>query len=194
VPQDGFSGHLKPQPALDAQPANQAQRELRDALGSFATGVCIVTARAADGRSIGLTCNSFSSISLDPPLVLWSLSRRSGILADFLQARHFVVNVLSAAQEPLSRRFADRLDRFSDVPCADGACGAPLIAGACAHFECSAEHVWDGGDHVIFVGRVIRHSHNGAEPLLYHRRQYRTLADARPAQSISAIRRKDAAR
>jgi len=194
VPQDGFSGHLKPQPALDSQPANAAQRELRDALGSFATGVCIVTARAGNGRNIGLTCNSFTSVSLDPPLVLWSLSRRSGILVDFMEARHFVVNVLSANQESLSRRFASHLDRFSEVPCVDSACGAPLIAGACAHFECSAEHVWDGGDHVIFVGRVIHHSHSDAEPLLYHRRQYRALADTRPAQSAPSIRRKDAAR
>jgi flavin reductase (DIM6/NTAB) family NADH-FMN oxidoreductase RutF len=185
---------LKPQPALDSQPANAAQRELRDALGSFATGVCIVTARAADGRHIGLTCNSFSSVSLDPPLVLWSLSRRSGILVDFMAARHFVVNVLSSAQESLARRFADRLDRFSEVACVDGACGAPLIAGACAHFECSAERVWDGGDHVIFVGRVMHHSHSDAEPLLYHRRRYRTLADEPVAQSVPPARRRDAAR
>lgn len=145
-------------------------REFRAALGMFATGVTIVTARAADGRLVGLTANSFNSVSLAPPLVLWSLAHAAASMTALSAGSHYAINVLAADQQALAERFAARgIDRWAGVAHAPGANGAPLLAGAAATFECFNRSRYDEGDHVIFVGQVERCSHRvGASPLLYH--------------------------
>jgi flavin reductase (DIM6/NTAB) family NADH-FMN oxidoreductase RutF len=136
----------------------------------FATGVTIVTARAANGRLVGLTANSFNSVSLHPPLVLWSLSRAAGSLIAFSTGSHYAINILAADQKELAERFAAKgADRWAGVSFSDGTGGAPLLSGAAATFECFNRSRYDEGDHVIFVGEVERCSHRaGASPLLFH--------------------------
>ena len=143
------SGHATPSPqAFDA-------RQFRDTLAQFATGVTIICARAADGRLVGFTANSFNSVSLDPPLILWSLERRSASLATFEACERYTVNVLSAAQAELARRFSrPHADRFSGVPYRMGWADAPLIAGCIAWFECHHHSRHQAGDHVVFIGEV----------------------------------------
>lgn len=144
--------------------------DLRAALGQFATGVTIVTACDPEGRLVGLTANSFNSVSLSPPLVLWSLARQSSSMAGFLAAHHYAINVLAADQRPLAERFARRgIDRFEGAPWRPGLTGAPVIEGAVAVFECSHRKQYDEGDHVIFVGQVAHCSRRvGAAPLVFH--------------------------
>jgi len=136
----------------------------------FATGVTVVTARSADGRLVGLTANSFNSVSLDPPLVLWSLALASASLPAFATGAHYAINVLAADQVALAERFAARgVDRWAGVVHRPGLSGAPLLAGAAATFECVSRSRYEEGDHVIFVGEVERCDHRaGASPLLYH--------------------------
>lgn len=144
--------------------------EFRAALGMFATGVTIVTTCSPEGALVGLTANSFNSVSLDPPLVLWSLSRRSMSMDTFRAGSHYAINVLAAEQHALALRFGTpQDDRWQDVPWRPGAAGAPLIDGAVAHFECFNKSRYEEGDHVIFVGQVERCAHRaGASPLLFH--------------------------
>jgi flavin reductase (DIM6/NTAB) family NADH-FMN oxidoreductase RutF len=151
-------------------PPSFSPDEFRQALGMFATGVTIVTARAADGTFVGLTANSFNSVSLSPPLVLWSLARSAGSMAAFSAGSHYAINILSADQQDLARQFAARSgDKFSGVDFALGACGAPLLQGAAASFECFNRSRYEEGDHVIFVGEVESCTHRtGASPLLFH--------------------------
>jgi flavin reductase (DIM6/NTAB) family NADH-FMN oxidoreductase RutF len=153
-------------------------RDLRSTLGSFATGVTVITARAPGGEPIGLTISSFNSVSLDPPLILWSLSLSSPNLEAFRSASHYAVNVLAAEQQWLSNRFAARgNDRFADLPQRPGLGGAPLIEGCCAWFECANEAQYPGGDHLIFVGHVERFAQGDApSPLIFHNAGYRRLA------------------
>lgn len=153
-----------------ALPPSFSPDEFRQALGMFATGVTIVTARAADGTFVGLTANSFNSVSLSPPLVLWSLARSAGSMAAFSAGSHYAINILSADQQDLARQFAARSgDKFSGVDFALGACGAPLLQGAAASFECFNRSRYEEGDHVIFVGEVESCTHRtGASPLLFH--------------------------
>ena len=153
-----------------AHPAPPSTRDFRDALGMFATGVTIVTARAADGGLVGLTANSFNSVSLSPPLVLWSLARAAGSMAAFSNGRHYAINVLAADQQALAERFAARdTDRWAGVGFSLGGSGAPLLDGAAASFECFNRSQYAEGDHVIFVGEVERCSHRtDASPLLFH--------------------------
>jgi len=152
-------------------------REFRDTLGSFATGVTVVTALAPNGEWMGLTVSSFNSVSLDPPLILWSLSAASPNLEAFRSATRYAVNVLSADQQEISNRFAARSgDRFAGVPVREGLGGVPLIEGSCAAFECVNETQYPGGDHVIFVGRVERYLQGEAKlPLIFHGGRYREL-------------------
>ena len=151
------------------QPAFSAQ-EFRAALGMFATGVTIVSARSADGALVGLTANSFNSVSLDPPLVAWSLGLRSLSLHAFRRGSHYAINVLAAEQQELALRFAAPVgDRWAGVAWHPGVAGAPLIEGAVAHFECSNRSRHDEGDHVLFIGQVEHCAHRpGAAPLLFH--------------------------
>ena len=148
-------------------------RALRNALGTFATGVTIVTTTSAEGTPIGLTCNSFSSVSLSPPLVLWSLSLRSPNLSNFLQAPHFAVNILAAGQAGVAQRFAQSLaNKFDGVGYRSGACGVPLIDGAAAQLECSTETRYYSGDHVIFIGHVLHYACSDAVPLVFCKGRY----------------------
>ena len=143
--------------------------ELRAALGQFATGVAVVTTRGLNGRSVGLTINSFSSVSLEPPLVLWSLSQRSSSLADFSAARTVAIHVLSADQEMLARRFAGSCaDRFSGLARSIGPNGVPLLEDSVARFICTPHDRHEAGDHVIFVVRVEHFKRLGGAPLIFH--------------------------
>ena len=153
-----------------ARPPDFSSREFRASLGMFATGVFIVTARTASGELVGLTANSFNSVSLDPPLVLWSLSRAAGSMAAFSNGMHYAINVLTAEQQALAEQFAARGgDRWAGVAFSEGVSGAPLLAGAAATFECFNRSQYAEGDHVIFVGEVERCAHRAdASPLLYH--------------------------
>ena len=147
--------------------------EFRRALGSFATGVTIITTRDADGNNVGLTANSFNSVSLDPPLVLWSLAQSSGSLPAFRQATHWAVHVLAADQEPLSTRFAKRgVDKFAGLACEPGIGGIPLLRGCTARFECKTAFQYEGGDHVIFVGQVLNFTRAESAPLVFHSGRY----------------------
>jgi len=129
----------------------------RRALGQFATGVTVITTRAPNGQPIGFTASSFNSVSLNPPLVLWSLATRSASMPVFRTNSHYVVNVLAASQLELCKRFASvKGDRFEGVSHAAGDTGMPVIEGALAWFECHNRSRYDEGDHVIFVGEVER--------------------------------------
>ena len=148
-------------------------RDLRNALSTFATGVSIVTTLDRRGAPIGLTCNSFSSVSLSPPLVLWSLSLRSPNLSNFLQAPAFAINILAADQLPLARRFSrPHANKFGDVPFAQGAEGVPLLSLAAAHLECRNETRYYSGDHVIFIGHVLHYAWRDCPPLVFWRGRY----------------------
>jgi flavin reductase (DIM6/NTAB) family NADH-FMN oxidoreductase RutF len=163
-------------PPRQAQPPSFSAQEFRAALGMFATGVTIVTARTAEGVVIGLTANSFNSVSLTPPLVLWSLSRAAASLPVFSGNSHYAINVLAADQKTLAERFASRgADRWSGVTFDEGTGGAPLLHGAAATFECFNRSRYEEGDHVIFVGEVERCTRRlGASPLLFHGGRYYT--------------------
>lgn len=152
-------------------------RAFREALGSFATGVTVVTSVGADGRLLGLTASSFNSVSLEPPLVLFSLDRGAYSLADFQRSGHFAVNVLSEEQEGLSVTFAKALaDKWDGVRFEVWETGSPILTDALASFECRTRYNYDGGDHVIFVGEVVRmRANRGGRPLLYFRGDYGRL-------------------
>lgn len=155
-------------------------RALRDALGRYATGVAVVAARAVDGQPVGLTINSFAAVSLEPPLVLWSLDNRSGHLNDFVAASHHAITVLAADQEDVSQRFATwPVDRFAGLKWRAGAGGAPVIDRGCSVFEVENERQIPGGDHTIFIGRVVQVSETSErDPLLFYGGRYRGLAPA----------------
>ena len=155
-------------------------RALRNALGRFATGVCIVTTRAASGEPVGMTVNSFSSVSLDPPLVLFSIARTCYSHAEWLAAEHYAVNVLTVDQMELSTRFARPLvDKWAGLAVERGTADLPLLPGALARFQCRAEHRYEGGDHVILVGRVLAFDapRPGSAPLLFYEGRYRELGE-----------------
>jgi 3-hydroxy-9,10-secoandrosta-1,3,5(10)-triene-9,17-dione monooxygenase reductase component len=146
---------------------------LRNALGTFVTGVTVVTTRADDGTDVGLTANSFNSVSLDPPLVLWSLAKASASLFAFANASHFVVHILAADQQPISDRFAKKgTDKFEDLAVDRGEDSVPLLRGCAARFHCRSTFQYDGGDHVIFVGEVVALDHEDVAPLAFHRGRY----------------------
>jgi flavin reductase (DIM6/NTAB) family NADH-FMN oxidoreductase RutF len=160
-------------------------QELRNAFGCFATGITVVTAFDETGRAVGVTANSFSSLSLDPPLVLWCIGRQSATFDIFRVADRFVVSVLDADAVGVSRRFAMKGEHF--VAADEGiatALGPPAFADALAVFECETQARYEGGDHVILVGRVGRYSHAAdraggqAKPLVYYRGRYCTVTDS----------------
>jgi len=161
---------LSPTPLRQASRPGFSSQEFRASLGMFATGVTIVTARTPAGVLVGLTANSFNSVSLTPPLVLWSLAQAASSMAAFSTGSHYAINILAADQKALAERFASRReDRWTDVAFTEGACGAPLLDGAAATFECFNRSRYEEGDHVIFVGEVEHCSHrDGVSPLLYH--------------------------
>lgn len=148
----------------------------RNALGSFVTGVTIVTARDPAGAPVGLTANSFNSVSLDPPMVLWSLALSSNSLPAFRDATAWAVHILAADQQVMSDRFArSGADKFDGLEPGNGPEGAPLIAGCAARFGCRARYEYEGGDHAIFLGEVVDFAQTSAEPLVYHSGGYGRL-------------------
>lgn len=148
-------------------------KAFRRALGNFATGVTVMTATDRDGNRVGVTANSFNSVSLDPALILWSIDRRSGSKEVFLNATHFAVNVLAVDQINISNNFARPAeDRFAGIEFKEGAGGSVLLPNCAASFECELHETLDGGDHVILVGKVVGFSDNGKPPLLYHQGAY----------------------
>jgi flavin reductase (DIM6/NTAB) family NADH-FMN oxidoreductase RutF len=167
---------------FDTRPACD-QRAFRDALGCFATGVTIIAATAPDGTPVGMTANSFSSVSLQPPLILFSIRRAAHSLAAFQSASRFAVNVLAAAQMALSDRFATPgAEKWGGVDYELGEGGSILITGSLASFECAPHKTVDGGDHIIFIARVLRFRRAfEGDPLLYYRSAYRGLAPSRGA-------------
>lgn len=160
--------------------------EFRKALGAFATGVTIITARAADGTPLGMTVNSFNSVSLNPPLVLWSLANSSLSFDAFCKAEHWAVHVLAADQEDLSGRFARRgEDKFKGLELDTGVGGIPLLKGCSARFQCRTASQYQGGDHVIFIGEVLAFDRDETAPLVFHGGKYahatrRDPTDAKP--------------
>jgi flavin reductase (DIM6/NTAB) family NADH-FMN oxidoreductase RutF len=154
------------------------QRAFRTALSQFATGVAVVTARGPSGSAIGLTMSSFNSVSLEPPLVLFSVDRRANSLPAMLAADGYAVNLLGRSQETLSNQFARALgDKWASVEHTLGHAQAPLLKGAIAHFECEPYAHHDGGDHVIFIGQVLRFSSNLEDtPLIFCRGKYHGLS------------------
>ena len=147
--------------------------QFRQALGNFATGVTIITTRAPSGEPVGLTVNSFNSVSLDPPLVLWSLAENALSLSIFQEAEHWAVHVLSSTQQELSNLFASRgEDKFSGIDLEEGVGGIPLIKNCTARFQCKTASQYEGGDHVIFVGEVVQFDRSEAAPLVFHGGRY----------------------
>ena len=154
------------------------QREFRNCLGAFPTGVTVITAIGPRGEPVGNTVSSFNSVSLDPPLILWSLGRHVYSLKAYLSTDLFAVNVLREGQEDLSTRFAKALgDKWADIDYETWETGCPVLPGALAVFECRTAHTYVGGDHVIFVGEVINAVHDAqGKPLVFHRGRYSTIA------------------
>ena len=152
-------------------------RELRDALGQFATGVCVITAQSDSQQFMGMTANSFSSVSLDPPLVLWNLQNNSDVYDVFSAPRYFAINILSNEQQSLSNQYAKKgQHELAEEHYRLGKYGAPILRDALVNFECELENTHEGGDHLIIVGRVRdMHQRPGGEPLLFFSGGYREL-------------------
>lgn len=148
-------------------------QRFRQALGCFPTGVTVITTRAADGSDVGVTANSFNSVSLDPPMVLWSIGKSSTSIAAFLGASHFAVHVLALDQEALARRFATRgIDRFAGLSLARGLGEVALLDDCAARFQCRTAFQYQGGDHVILVGEVLAFEGSTREPLVFKSGRY----------------------
>lgn len=152
-------------------------RDFRGALGQFATGVTVVTTLGVDGRKVGMTANSFTSVSMEPPLVLWCPSKRAPSLADFEESTHFAINILASDQHVLSRQFATpSADKFAGAETSEGIAGIPLLDGAVATFQCRTVSRHDAGDHVIYVGEVEKYENAGGDPLVFHAGKYHATA------------------
>lgn len=149
------------------------QRQFRDALGTFTTGVTIITTRNNDGTLVGITVNSFNSVSLDPPLVLWSLSKVSHSLSVFEATSHWAVHILSHDQDTLATHFSQRgYDKFAGLKIEAGMHDIPLLTGCTTRMQCKTTYRYDGGDHVIIVGEVMQFDHSDIAPLVYQRGNY----------------------
>jgi len=165
--------------ASASEPRPVQFQDLRNALGMFATGVTIVTTGSATDDPVGVTANSFSSMSLDPPLVVWGISRSARSFKRFHSAPHWAVHVLSVEQESLARRFATQgADKFAGLPLTAGIGGVPLLEGCCARFECSAAAAHDAGDHVILVGAIERFSRSNIAPLVFRGGKFAITLDS----------------
>ncbi len=151
--------------------------KFRNALGQFATGVCVITAKTTDGTAFGITVNSFASVSLEPPLVLWSLRNDSECYVDFESAKYYTINILEAGQTALSNQYSKKNQHLlQGDQYRIGKSGAPVLRGVLTSFECESWQRYDGGDHVILVGRVIEMDVSpGDQPLIFHSGAYREL-------------------
>ncbi len=153
-------------------------RELRNVFGVFATGVTIITTNDVNGKPFGLTANSYTSLSLDPPLVLVCVDKKVDCYACFEQSRVFAVNFLAEDQEQLSTRFATKgIEKFEGVPIRQGSIGVPLLEGAIGFIECKLVNGYEGGDHTIYVGEVQAASASGERPLLFFKGKYKKLPE-----------------
>lgn len=163
--------------------------EFRKTLGTFATGVTIITTRARDGTPVGLTVNSFNSVSLEPPMVLWSLAKQSGSLPVFEVAEYWAVHILSAGQEDLAKKFArSGEDKFAGLTIEDGAWKTPLLTGCAARLQCKTSFRYEGGDHIILVGEVEYFEHSDLPPLVFHGGKY-AVAVEKAGNSVQTVRR-----
>ena len=159
--------------------------EFRQALGSFATGVTVITAIGEDNNPVGVTVSSFNSVSLDPPLVLWSLAKNAMSLPVFEKSGHFCVHVLTAAQQDISNKFASRGgDKFDGVEWTPGEAGLPLLDKYAARFQCKTTYQYEGGDHIIFVGEVVEYQSTDDAPLVFHSGRY-ALAKAQDSKELA---------
>ena len=170
-----------PLPQPDPAGADFGEREFRDALSEFATGVTIIATREADSRGApcyaGFTANSFNSVSLAPPLVVWSLGNDARTLAAFECCERYAISVLAQDQVEVARRFSrPHADRFAGVPYTLGWSDAPLIEGAVAWFECRHHSRQIAGDHVLFIGEVVRCGRRHGAGLVFHHARFRTTA------------------
>jgi len=157
-------------------------RSLRRMLGSFATGVTIVTTRSAEGIAVGMTASSFNTVSLDPALVLWSVARSSSCCALFEQAEHWAIHVLTDEQRAISDRFASSApDRFDGLRVTSGVGDLPLLDHCLGVLQCERYAAYDGGDHVILVGRVLAFQQRDGAPLVFHGGRYARLSVEQPA-------------
>lgn len=175
-------GWYSPRPMADDEVLREYRtgsdpRTLRDALGCFATGVTVVTCFDQDEQPFGITANSFTSVSLDPPLLLVCIHKHAACAAALAEAQHFAINVLQTAQQPASIRFSTRAeDRFGVNDWSRGEFGTPVLQESLGAFECERFAIYDGGDHDILVGQVVKASFNTElDPLLYFRGRYRRL-------------------
>lgn len=155
------------------------RNELRRVMGHFATGVTIITTVSKSGQSFGLTANAFTSVSLDPPLLLISVDKKAESYPCFEESKVFTVNILSDSQEALSRKFAvSGGNKFEGVAYSMGANGAPIILGTVGYIECRLYATYDGGDHTLYLGEIQQaETHEGSKPLLFYRGGYRGLSD-----------------
>lgn len=170
-----MSGPATPPLARTFQPEADP-RAFRDALGEFATGVTVITMRTEDGQMVGITANSFASVSLDPALVLWSPAKSSRRHDVFAQAAHFAIHVLGADQGDVASGFVREANAFGDLTWVDNAHRVPLIEGCVARFECTQFQVVDAGDHTIILGQVTACAHQPGAPLVFHQGQFGGLA------------------
>jgi flavin reductase (DIM6/NTAB) family NADH-FMN oxidoreductase RutF len=160
---------------------NVERRNFRNALGHYPTGITVVTALTDNGTRIGLTVNSFTSVSLHPPLILFAVALRAASAPVFQRGVRFAVNLLAAHQTDLAQNFArSHPDKFAGIDCVDGQGGVPLLPDCSGWLECLVHDVHPSGDHLLIVGRVDRFGHyEEAEPLLYHRGQYKVFGATR---------------
>ncbi|KKX33109.1 flavin reductase family protein [Rhizobium sp. LC145] len=158
-------------------PDASTTRTFRNALGTFTTGVTVVTARTPEGP-VGMTVNSFTSVSLDPPLVLWSAAKTSSRHSVYIDATHFAVHVLSAEQDGLSALFTRSGGGFDGLLWDENCEGVPVIQGTLARFECERSSLLDAGDHTLIVGRVLRAAHREGDPLCFSRGRFGRFASA----------------
>lgn len=152
------------------------QQEFRNALGGFATGITVITTLGKNGQKVGMTANSFNSVSLTPPLILWSIGKNTNCFEDFMAAEAFAVHVLAEDQQDLSNLFATTgIDRFADLECSEGLSGVPILPHYSVCFQCKMAKQYDGGDHIIMTGEVVQFDDNGLQPLVFYRGNYHNL-------------------
>ena len=152
------------------------QQEFRNALGGFATGITVITTLGKNGQKVGMTANSFNSVSLTPPLILWSIGKNTNCFEDFMAAEAFAVHVLAEDQQDLSNLFATSgIDRFADLECNEGLSGVPILPHYSVCFQCKMARQYDGGDHIIMTGEVVQFDDNGLQPLVFYRGNYHNL-------------------
>jgi len=150
----------------------------RKALSAYATGVTVITTLDAAGQKVGMTASSFTSLSLDPPLILWNIDKNTGCFDAFYTCKHFAVHVLQKHQADVSEHFAGRgFDKFDTIASEEGLNGVPLLTDYAARFQCATEHRYEGGDHVILVGRVLEMTEKPSQPLIFCNGRYTSLKE-----------------